>query len=202
MRRRCSRLLFLLLGFLLLCPIAGYAQMTSTNVQLANLRSDMDRLDQLVRSLRLEVESLKRESRETQAWVKEQLAGSAGDSVSPQQMNAALRQFEQKVQTVNAASRETLVNEVSKEIETLAEQTQKAITALAKSVEGQPQLEQVIVFSDDYPRSGTSYTVKGGDSLARIARELGSKVDWIRNANRLSSDIIYPGQELFIPLKK
>ena len=72
---------------------------------------------------------------------------------------------------------------------------------MSKSIEGQPQLEQVIVFSDDYPRSGTSYTVKSGDSLGKIAREQGSKVDWIRNANRLSSDIIYPGQELFIPLE-
>ncbi|NBD38282.1 MAG: LysM peptidoglycan-binding domain-containing protein [Verrucomicrobia bacterium] len=59
-----------------------------------------------------------------------------------------------------------------------------------------------MVFNDDYPQQGTSYTVQSGDSLARIARELGSKVDWIRNANRLTSDIIYPGQELFIPLQE
>lgn len=175
--------------------------MTSVNVQIANLRSDVDRLDQIVRALRLEVESLRRENRDLQEWVRAQISGSGQDTVSTDQLNAVLRQFEQKVQSVNRASRETLVNEVSKEIEQLAEQTQKAINALAKSIEGQPQLEQVIVFNDNYPRSGTSYTVKSGDSLGKIARELGSKVDWIRNANRLSSDIIYPGQELFIPLE-
>ncbi|NBD38568.1 MAG: LysM peptidoglycan-binding domain-containing protein, partial [Verrucomicrobia bacterium] len=82
-----------------------------------------------------------------------------------------------------------------------ARQTQKAIKALTEAVEGQPQIEQVMVFNDDYPQQGTSYTVKSGDSLARIARELGSTVNWIRNANRLTSDIIYPGQELFIPLE-
>jgi LysM repeat protein len=182
-------------------PLTGWTQVNSVNVQLANLRSDMNRLDQVVRSLRLEVESLQRENRQMQEWVKGQLESTSPDAVSSEQLNAVLRQFEQKIQSVNQVSRQTLVNEVSKEIETLAEQTQKAINALAKAVEGQPQLEQVIVFNDNYPRSGTSYTVKGGDSLARIARELGSKVDWIRNANRLSSDIIYPGQELFIPLK-
>ena len=106
---------------------------------------------------------------------------------------------EKRIQTGNSQSRKSIVAEVSEEIETLAEQTQKAISALAKSIEGQPKLEQIITFSDDYPRSGTSYTVKAGDSLGKIAREQGSKVDWIRNANRLSSDIIYPGQELFIP---
>lgn len=200
MKRRLSQFSFLLPFFLILLPGPVFSQMTSANVQLANLRSDIDRIDQVIRSLRLEVEALRRENRETREWVRAQLDG-VGQGVSSEQLNAILREFESKLQSVNEASRQALVNEVSREIETLAEQTQKAINALAKSVEGQPQLEQVIVFSDDYPKTGTSYTVKGGDSLAKIARQLGSKVDWIRNANRLSSDIIYPGQELFIPLK-
>jgi LysM repeat protein len=189
-----------LAGGVLLAPMQGYTQMTPVNVQLANLRSDMDRLDQVVRALRLEVEALRRENKELQDWAKTQLAG-GDDSVSSEQLNAILRSFEQKIQSVNESSRQTVVNEVSREIETLAEKTQKAINALAESIEGQPQLEQVVVFSDDYPRSGTSYTVKSGDSLSGIARKLGSRVDWIRNANRLASDVIYPGQELFIPLK-
>lgn len=191
----------LLVGMVGLLPLTVPAQMTSANVQLANLRSDMDRLDQVVRALRLEVEALRRENRQIQDWVRDQLSAKPDNAVSQEQLNTVLRQFEQRIQSANRSSRESLVNEVSREIETLAEQTQKAINALAKSVEGQPQLEQVIVFSDNYPRSGTSYTVKSGDSLGKIARELGSKVDWIRNANRLSSDIIYPGQELFIPLE-
>jgi len=193
-----SLLLFLVLGIL---PHLSSAQSTSLNVRLADLSSDLNRLDQIVRSLRLEVEALRRENRQMQDWVEEQLAGSVDRPVSEERMNTVLREYERRIQAANRVSRESLVNEVSQEIETLAEQTQKAINALAKSVEGQPQLEQVIVFSDDYPGSGTSYTVKSGDSLGKIARTLGSKVDWIRNANRLSSDIIYPGQELFIPLE-
>ncbi|MGC9449871.1 MAG: LysM peptidoglycan-binding domain-containing protein [Oceanipulchritudo sp.] len=201
MNRRPFRLLMLLAGGIGLLAVPVQAQMSPVNVQLANLRSDVDRLDQVIRSLRLEVEALRRENRETRQWVQEQLAGGTSDSVSIEQLNGVLREFENRIQSVNQQSRQTLVNEVSKEIEALAEQTQKAISALSKAIEGQPQLEQVIVFSDDYPRTGTTYTVKSGDTLARIARQLGSKVDWIRNANRLSSDIIYPGQELFIPLK-
>ena len=175
--------------------------MTPVNVQLANLRSDMDRMDQVVRSLRLEVEALRRENANMQEWMKEQL-DAGQDSVTPQQLNAVLKDYEQKIQSVNQTSRQALVNEVSKEIESLAQKTQNAINALANTLEGQPQLEQVVVFSDDYPRSGTSYTVKSGDSLSGIARDFASKVEWIRNANRLASDVIYPGQELFIPLKK
>lgn len=202
MNRRRLNSIFLLTLTAFLFPLVTSGQMQSTNVQLANLRSDMDRLDQIVRSLRLEVEALKRENRDMQEWVKNQLANTGGDAVTTAQMNAVLRQYESRIQASNASSRQTLVNEVSREIETIAEQTQKAIGALAKTIEGQPQLEQVIVFNDDYPRTGTSYTVKSGDSLSGIARKHGSKLDWIRNANRLSSDIIYPGQELFIPLKK
>jgi LysM repeat protein len=202
MKSRRLNPFLLLLAIVLSLPVGAIGQMHSTNVQLANLRSDVDRIDQLVRSLRLEVEALRRENREMQEWVRTQLAGSGGDSVTPEQLNAILSQFESKIQAVNSASRQTLVNEVSKEIETLAEQTQKAIGALARTMEGQPQLEQVVVFSDNYPRTGTSYTVQSGDSLSNIARKHNSTVDWIRNANRLSSDIIYPGQELFIPLKK
>ncbi len=197
-----------LLRLLVVCPIiflslpfAGQAQINNSGVQLANLRSDVDRLDQLVRSLRLEVEALRRENQQTQEMLKG-LRASGSNSVSPEQLNQVLREFEQKIQSVNRASRETLVNEVSREIEALADKTQKAINALAKSIDAQPQLEQVVTFSDDYPRTGTTYTVKGGDSLGKIAREMGSKVEWIRNANRLATDVIYPGQELFIPLKK
>lgn len=195
-----SRLLILIPVFLFFWPIVSSAQMNSANVQLANLRSDVDRLDQVVRSLRLEVEALRRENREMQDGVKKSLEGNS-DGVSSVELNAILKDFERKIQSVNQASRQSLINEVSKEIETLTAQTQKAINAVAKAVEGQPALPKVVVFSENYPQTGTSYTVKSGDSLAQIARVLGSTVDWIRNANRLSSDVIHPGQELFIPLK-
>jgi LysM repeat protein len=197
MRQRFSLFLIIVLSAGGL-PLSG--QVSAVNVQLANLRSDVDRLDQMVRALRVEVEALRRETAAARQQVTEQMQAASGSSVTRAELTAVLADFEQRIQAVNQLSRETLVDEVSKEIETLAQQTQRAVSALSKSIEGQPQLEQVIVFSDDYPRSGTSYTVQRGDSLNRIARELGSKVDWIRNANRLSSDIIFPGQELFIPL--
>lgn len=183
-------------------PAESLAQVSNVNVQIANLRSDVDRLDQIVRVLKLEVEALRRENRQLQDWARSEINSSAGDYVTRAQLNQLLKEFELRVQAANVAGREVLVNEVSREIEALAEQTQKAIAALAKSVEGQPAMDEVIVFNDDYPQSGTTYTVQSGDSLSRIARDHGSTVAWIRNANRLASDIIYPGQELFIPLKK
>ena len=163
-----SRLLLLVTVASVLGTVSATGQVTPVNVQLANLRSDVDRLDQVVRSLRLEVEALRRENRELTDWVQKQIS-SGSDSVSPEQLNAVLKTFEQRIQSANQVSRQSIVNEVSREIESLAEKTQKAINALAKSLEGQPQLEQVVVFSDDYPRSGTSYTVQSGDSISGMA---------------------------------
>lgn len=173
----------------------------SGNVRLANLQSDVERLEQTVGRLRVEVEALRRENREMREWLEERVQGGEGQLVSREALAAILDDFEKKVQAANRRSRATLVEEVSEEIEQLARQTQQAIQAMTEAMEGQPQVEDVVVFNDNYPQSGTSYTVKSGDSLALIARKLGSQVDWIRNANRLSSDIIFPGQELFIPLE-
>lgn len=44
------------------------------------------------------------------------------------------------------------------------------------------------------------YIVKSGDSLYKIARDYGVSVEGLRNANRLKTDIIIPGQILLIPL--
>src|SRR5210317_1458900 len=119
----------LLIPAILCCiPAALPAQTMSFNVQIANLRSDVDRLDQVVRSLRLEVEALRRENRELQDWVNKSLADSV-DGVSSEQLNAILKDFERKVMAENTASRQAIVTEVSKEIEALTTQTQKAINA-------------------------------------------------------------------------
>lgn len=181
--------------------ISVLAQSNSVNVELANLRSDLDRLDQQVRSLSVEVEALNRENEQLRETISQQLDSRSEDYVTVSRLNRVLDDFEDKIQSANKSSRKSLIDEVSRELESLAEKTQKAINSLAKAVDSQPQVDEVISFNDNYPQSGTTYTVKSGDSLTRIADKMDSRVAWIRNANRLSSDIIYPGQELFIPQK-
>ncbi len=51
----------------------------------------------------------------------------------------------------------------------------------------------------EVPEGASSYTVKSGDYLARIASLHGVTVGAIRQANRLSSDLIQVGQVLIIP---
>ena len=57
--------------------------------------------------------------------------------------------------------------------------------------------------SEESTASGatTTYTVKGGDTLARIAKKQGTTVKALRSANNLSGDKINVGQKLKIPAK-
>jgi uncharacterized surface protein with fasciclin (FAS1) repeats len=48
-------------------------------------------------------------------------------------------------------------------------------------------------------QSGTTYTVKAGDNLSRIARSFAVPLADLRSANNLRSDTIFPGQTLTIP---
>ncbi|WP_188623056.1 C40 family peptidase [Caldalkalibacillus thermarum] len=49
------------------------------------------------------------------------------------------------------------------------------------------------------PVSATSYTVKPGDSLWKIAREYNTSVNQLKALNKLTSDTIYVGQVLKVP---
>lgn len=55
-------------------------------------------------------------------------------------------------------------------------------------------------FDDIYYHSTNKYyTVKAGDSLWKIAQKYGTTVHWLKKANNLNSDLIFPGQTLIIP---
>ncbi|MBE3576838.1 MAG: LysM peptidoglycan-binding domain-containing protein [Limnochordales bacterium] len=66
---------------------------------------------------------------------------------------------------------------------------------------GYLEVGQVITIPDPSPSSGsgTTYTVKPGDSLYLIAQRFGTTVAALMSANNLSHSEIYPGQVLTIP---
>lgn len=177
------------------------AQGSSAPVQarLAGLEQDVQQLRRELGALRLEMEGLVRENQALRQTLSAQSSAAQDQYVTISQLNASLRNLQSQVESASNRQREAIISLVSAQVEKLAEQTQSAISALARSVEGRPQVPQVVTFSDNYPKNGINYTVRPGDSIGKIAREQKSRVQWIRDANRLASDVIYPNQELFIP---
>lgn len=58
-----------------------------------------------------------------------------------------------------------------------------------------------IYSSNTYRDADYSYTVKKGDSLYKLSKELGVNINDLINANNLTSNLIYPNQVLIIPKK-
>jgi len=73
-----------------------------------------------------------------------------------------------------------------------------ALPDYAKSVPASapvaPRVERAVV-----PEGGAMYVVQAGDSLSKIAVKHGVRVNDIREANKLSGDLIRVGQKLVIP---
>lgn len=167
--------------------------------RLAGLEQDVQQLRRQLGALRLEMETLIRENQALRQALADQSAGPREDYVPRSELTRTLRTLQREFERANVSQKDEIIELVSSQVEKLAAQTQSALGALAKTIEGRPQVPQVVTFSDNYPKSGINYTVRSGDSLGKIAREQNSTVQWIRDANRLATDLIYPNQELFIP---
>jgi LysM repeat protein len=169
------------------------------NVTVANLEQDVRALQRDVGRLRIETEALVRENAELRKAVSSQLESNRSQLVTIGQLNQAIAALQTQVNAASDRQKREIIAEVSKQIEALATQTQRAINALARSIESRPQVDQVVTFSDNYPTKGVQYVIQPGDTLGSIARRHNSRVEWIRNANRMPNDTIFPGREIFIP---
>ena len=83
----------------------------------------------------------------------------------------------------------------------MASQTNTNIQKIAAAVGNRPQAELPTNFSDNYPKTGITYTVQSGDSISKIARKHNSKIKWIQDANKIAdpSRGLRVGDEIFVP---
>ena len=59
--------------------------------------------------------------------------------------------------------------------------------------------QQLVIPSKNVGNTGTTYVVKAGDSLWKIANNFGISVNELKSANNLTSDLLSIGQQLVIP---
>ena len=168
--------------------------------QLAGMQQDLA-------ELRTEVEKLKLENADLREALAKQKAGQAptmsnADSqarLRTEILNELDRRLKQQAAEVNAA---------------LAEQTRQVNAALGKTspapnprpnanpnagtTPAPPATSEGLPAG--MPETGVKYHVKSGDTVARIARQLGSKVEWILAANKLSSPAALKADvDIFVP---
>jgi LysM repeat protein len=180
---------FLLLPVLVLAG-AAFGQPTPTEVDFANLREDVRGLTQRVNDLSLQVEQLERENGLLQSKAEEGDRGYA----TLVQLDAAVAALNQTIQTTVAASKDDTLAQIGARLDKLAQQVNAALNSLGKKP-GAPA-----AFSEDFPKTGESYTVQRGDTLALIAKKTGAKIQDIINANKIADPSrIQAGQTLFVP---
>jgi len=188
-------LLFLLLGF---------APLFAQNNQLAGMQQDLA-------ELRNEVEKLKLENADLRDALNKQRNASVGNSsnaeaaarTKAEALAEVDRRLKQQTADVNAALTELgrRVDAALAGRQPLAKPTgtPPSTTGVAPPATTPPPAPEDGL-PTDMPRTGTPYKVKSGDTVTKIARQFGSKVEWILQANKLSSaGALRADVEIFVP---
>ena len=145
--------------------------------------------------LGLRIEQLERDNGE--------LRNKSGQTyVTLAQLNEAIADVEKTMRAALRDQKRETLQQVSGQLEKLANETQAAINALAKGAATRPAVSTP-TFTEDYPKEGVSYTVQRGDTLSSIAHKTNAKTQDIINANKITDPArLQVGQTLFIPQTK
>lgn len=190
--------LLILIYTLLVMPLSSFA-----NLQLANLKQDMELVQRELVGLRSEVELLRRENAQLRIsleQVSRQVKSNSGNSQNVVgSMGGRLDAIERRVSVSEQTSQSLQTNTDRKLKELISEmnkQFQKLTTNSSPSGESAPS------FSNNYPSNGFVHKVEKGETVSSIAKKYHSQVDWVINANQiLDPKKVFVGKELFVPQK-
>ncbi len=191
----------LVLGATLNLTSSLTAQSSDMRVTVANMKQDMVLLSQQVKALRLEIEEMQREN----ARLRSQVAAAQSNQGTQNQLNnlsTAIDGIRRDYRAADETQKKVIIDEVNRKVAALGKEMQNGFNAIAGAVNTQPNIPTPTHFSDDYPKSGVTYVVRAGDTLSKIAREHGSTIKHIQNANKIVNPArdLQVGQSIFIPI--
>ena len=194
-------LAFFLVGLSVYSPLS--AQSDHLRVAVANLNQDVNLLSQELKTLRLEMEDIRRENTRLRAQVAA-ASNNKGTQAQISNLSAAVDGLRREYRQADEAQKRQIIDEVSRQINALGRETQSALNAVAKAVDSTPRMSAPVHFSEDYPKSGKPYTVRSGDTLSGIARKHGSTAKHIQNANKIANPAkdLRVGETIFIPISE
>ena len=175
---------------------------TYGNVQVANLKQDLELISRELAGLRSEVELLRRENAQLRVVVDSvSKKSNSNQGLSPAQLiqiNSRLSSLEKRVQE-NATSQEKIQSNVNQQIQELINQMNQGFEQISKSAVPTAPAK---TFSKDYPQKGFVHKVEKGETVSSIAKKYESKVKWIIDANQIADPTkVFVGKELFVPQK-
>jgi regulator of replication initiation timing len=189
--------------------LLGLTPLFAQNNQLAGMQQDLA-------ELRNEVEKLKLENSDLRDALNKQRNATVGNSsnaeASARTKAEALaevdRRLKQQTADVNAALAE-LGRRVDAALAGRPSTGNRPVTPPTKSTVTPPSTNAPVANTPagqedglpaEMPRTGSTYKVKSGDTAIRIARQFGSKVEWIVQANKLSGPgALRADVEIFVP---
>ena len=170
-----------------------------SRIQLANLEQDIAYLKTALAQIRLEFEQLARQNADLKKTLNSR-AVLLESYITRESFTHSINALREEMKSAGETGQKQIIGEVSRQLERLANQTDEAIKALAKSIDAQPEIIDIKTFSDKYSRDGIAYTVQSGDTLSEIAHKFNSTVSDIKNANRIADPKkLKVGRTLFIP---
>ncbi len=184
----------------LFAPATFYAQAAMSPAQeLANMREEFRLLQQTLGNLVIRVEQLE----EANTRLAQSSAGAEKNHATLTQLNTAIADLSRDIKVASAATKSEVLVTVGTQMENLARQTNAALDSVTRARPAPapaPTPAAPLVFTDNFPKEGITYTVAAGDTVSRIAQTTGAKVADIVNANKLADPTkIQVGQVLFVP---
>lgn len=187
----------LIFGIFLLSPFTSWG-----NVQVANLKQDLELISRELAGLRSEVELLRRENAQLRVVVdsfsKKANSDQGISAAQVIQINSRLSSLEKRVQA-NTGSQATMQTSVNQQMQELIKQMNDGFETVSKSTATPTSAK---TFSTDYPQKGFVHKVEKGETVSSIAKKYESKVKWIIDANQITDPTkVFVGKELFVPQK-
>ena len=186
----------------LLGVVSAQAQSSNLAYQVANMSQDMKLLDEAIRSMRVELDSMRRENQVLRQQVKayESRIGSSMDHLaSLGQVQEAIAKAVASLERRDEKMKEEVILKVNKEITDFANVIKKSIGGMPAPAPKPLNVRKEFP-KEGIPQNGSPYVVRSGDTLSSIAQQFGSTIDWIQNANEIASPRhLQAGRKLFIP---